>query len=79
MIVYFLSVEQPCDRLQLEEEIQEDLKWSILVKEKLFSGKSDFQSIELVESGPFGKAIALSYYLLLAPITLDIPNMGHYV
>ena len=44
--------------LQLEEEIQEDLKWSILVKEKLYSGKSDFQSVELVESGPFGKVLA---------------------
>ena len=43
---------------QLEEEIQEDLKWSILVKEKLYSGKSDFQSVELVESGPFGKVLA---------------------
>ena len=43
---------------QLEEEIQEDLKWSILVKEKLYSGKSDFQSVELVESGPFGKVSA---------------------
>ncbi|BDA48541.1 Polyamine aminopropyltransferase [Coccomyxa sp. Obi] len=43
----------------LEEEIQEDLKWSILVKKKLFSGKSDFQSVELVESGPFGKVLLL--------------------
>lgn len=41
--------------MQLDEEIQEDLKWSILVKKKLYSGKSDFQSVELVESGPFGK------------------------
>ena len=54
--------------LQLEEEIQEDLKWSILVKEKLYSGKSDFQSVELVESGPFGKVLAFpagsaQYYL----------------
>ena len=40
---------------QLEEEIQADLKWSILVKKKLYSGMSDFQSVELVESGPFGK------------------------
>ena len=40
---------------QLEEEIQEDLKWSILVKKKLFSGKSDFQTVELIESGPFAK------------------------
>lgn len=41
---------------QLEEEIQEDLKWSILVKKKLYSGKSDFQTVELIESGPFAKA-----------------------
>ena len=40
---------------QLEEEIQADLKWSILVKKKLYSGMSDFQSVELVDSGPFGK------------------------
>ena len=59
---------------QLEEEIQEDLKWSILVKEKLYSGKSDFQSVELVESGPFGKVSACSagaarYHL---DVTLDL-------
>ena len=41
--------------LQLEEELQDDLKWSIEVKEILHSGKSDFQSVELVDSGPFGK------------------------
>ena len=40
---------------QLEEELQDDLKWSIEVKEILHSGKSDFQSVELVNSGPFGK------------------------
>jgi len=40
---------------QLEEEIQDDLKWSIRVNAVLHSGKSDFQSVELVDSGPFGK------------------------
>ena len=41
--------------LQLEEEIQEDLKWCVEVKHVLHSGKSEFQTMELVESGPFGK------------------------
>ena len=46
----------PC--LQLEEEIQEDLKWCVEVKHVLHSGKSDFQTMELIESGPFGKVRA---------------------
>lgn len=41
--------------LQLEEEIQADLKWCMTVEKVLHSGKSDFQSVELIESGPFGK------------------------
>ena len=41
--------------LQLEEEIQEDLKWCVEVKHVLHSGKSDFQTMELIQSGPFGK------------------------
>jgi spermidine synthase len=57
--------------VQLEEEIQEDLKWSILVKEKLYSGKSDFQSVELVESGPFGKASSHCPPASLPAIILD--------
>ena len=56
--------------LQLEEEIQEDLKWSILVKEKLYSGKSDFQTVELVDSGPFGKVLAC-----LPGRRIAIPNL----
>lgn len=43
----------------LEEEIQDDLKWSIQVKQVLHSGKSEFQSVELVDSGPFGKVLLL--------------------
>lgn len=50
---------------QLEEEIQEDLKWSILVKKKLFSGKSDFQTVELIESGPFAKVRFITRHCLV--------------
>ena len=46
---------RPAPPQQLEEEIQDDLKWSIRVNAVLHSGKSDFQSVELVDSGPFGK------------------------
>ncbi|CAL5223876.1 g6467 [Coccomyxa viridis] len=55
----YVAHENGTQHVWLEEEIQEDLKWSILVKEKLYSGKSDFQSVELVESGPFGKVLLL--------------------
>lgn len=41
--------------MQLEEELQEDLTWSILIKEILHSGRSKFQKVELADSGPFGK------------------------
>ena len=41
--------------MQLEEEIQDDLKWCMIVKAILHSGQSDFQAVELIESGPFGK------------------------
>lgn len=40
---------------QLEEEIQPDCKWSLRVKNVLHSGKSDFQSVELVETDTYGK------------------------
>ncbi|KAK9815705.1 hypothetical protein WJX72_008341 [[Myrmecia] bisecta] len=46
-------------RTWLEEEIQEDLKWCMTVKKVLHSGNSDFQSMELIESGPFGKVLLL--------------------
>ena len=49
----------PCLFSQLEEELQDDLKWSISVTKVLHSGKSDFQSVELVESGPFGTVLLL--------------------
>ena len=44
--------------VQLEEEIQSDLKWCVEVKEVLHSGASSFQTMELVSSGPYGKVSA---------------------
>ena len=49
-----------CHLMQLEEELQSDLIWSILIKKVLHSGRSKFQSMELAESGPFGKASILN-------------------
>ncbi|GAQ87780.1 spermine synthase [Klebsormidium nitens] len=46
-------------RLWLEEELQDDLKWSVQVKSILYQGASKFQDIELIESGPFGKLLML--------------------
>lgn len=43
----------------LEEEIQPDCKWSLRVKNVLHSGKSDFQSVELVETDTYGKVLLL--------------------
>lgn len=40
---------------QLEEELETGLKLSVKVNEVLQSGKSDYQTVELVESEPFGK------------------------
>lgn len=42
-------------RVQLEEELQDDLKWSIGIKAILHSGQSAFQAMELLDSSPFGK------------------------
>lgn len=47
--------------MQLEEEIQEDLKWCVEVKKVLHSGKSEFQTMELIESGPFGKVASFCH------------------
>ena len=44
---------------QLEEELQSDLRWQFLVKSILYTGRSKFQDVELLDSGPFGKACML--------------------
>jgi len=46
-------------RLWLEEEIQDDLKWINSVKSILHAEVSDFQDVELLETGPFGKVLLL--------------------
>jgi spermidine synthase len=43
----------------MEEEIEEDLKWSYQVKAVLHTGKSDFQDVGLLDTGPFGKVLLL--------------------
>lgn len=45
--------------LWFEEEIEEDLRWVFSITSILHTGVSEFQSIELIESGPFGKVLIL--------------------
>ena len=46
-------------RLWLEEEIQDDLRWTYSVKSLLHTEISQFQDVELLETGPFGKVLLL--------------------
>jgi thermospermine synthase len=39
----------------LEEDLADDLKWSMRVNQVLFSGKSQYQEVDLIDVGPFGK------------------------
>jgi thermospermine synthase len=41
--------------LQLEEDLADDLKWSMRVNQVLYSGKSEYQEVDLIDVGPFGK------------------------
>lgn len=45
--------------LWFEEELEPDLRWVFGVSKILDTGVSEFQDIELVESGPFGKVLIL--------------------
>ncbi|BBN18509.1 spermidine synthase [Marchantia polymorpha subsp. ruderalis] len=45
--------------LWFEEELEEDLRWVFGVSKILHTGVSEFQDIQLVESGPFGKVLIL--------------------
>lgn len=47
--------------LQLEEELQDDLKWCMLTEKILHVEKSKFQDVELVVTGPFGKVRRLKW------------------
>ncbi|CAI5952157.1 unnamed protein product [Closterium sp. NIES-64] len=46
-------------RMWFEEEIEENLRWVFGVTNILHTGVSEFQDIELLESGPFGKVLVL--------------------
>eukprot|EP00882_Tetradesmus_deserticola_P031094 GHRQ01035144.1.p1 GENE.GHRQ01035144.1~~GHRQ01035144.1.p1 ORF type:complete len:136 (+),score=19.79 GHRQ01035144.1:481-888(+) len=46
-------------RLWLEEDLADDLKWSMLVNKVLYSGKSKYQEVDLIDVGPFGKTLFL--------------------
>lgn len=46
-------------RLWLEEDLADDLVWKMQVKEVMFSGKSEYQEVDLINTGPFGKVIDL--------------------
>lgn len=43
------------DDVQLEEALGEHLRWSVGVKSVLHTGRSQFQTCEMVDSVPFGK------------------------
>lgn len=49
--------------MQLEEDLADDLKWSMLVKKVLYSGKSEYQEVDLIDVGPFGKVMTNVSYI----------------
>jgi thermospermine synthase len=44
-----------CHSLQLEEDLGDDYKWLYRVNGVLYSGKSEFQDIDLVDTPTWGK------------------------
>lgn len=40
---------------QLEEDLGDDYRWSYRVTKVLYSGKSEFQEVDLVDTPTFGK------------------------
>ncbi|KAG2429255.1 hypothetical protein HXX76_011024 [Chlamydomonas incerta] len=46
-------------RLWLEEDLGDDYRWSYRVSEVLFSGRSEFQEIDLVDTPTWGKVLLL--------------------
>ncbi|KAG2486161.1 hypothetical protein HYH03_015125 [Edaphochlamys debaryana] len=46
-------------RLWLEEDLGDDYRWSYRVSEVLFSGKSEFQEVDLVDTPTWGKVLLL--------------------
>ncbi|KAG1681637.1 hypothetical protein FOA52_014146 [Chlamydomonas sp. UWO 241] len=52
-------------RLWLEEDLGDDYRWSYRVTKVLFSGKSEFQEVDLVDTPTFGKESVVVGVLLL--------------
>lgn len=44
--------------MQLEEDLGDDYRWSYRVSKVLFSGKSEFQEVDLVDTPTWGKVRA---------------------
>lgn len=74
-------------RLWLEEDLGDDYRWSYRVNSVLFSGKSEYQAIDLVDTPTFGKVLLLDgkmqssesdeevyHELLVHPTLLQHPN-----
>lgn len=72
--------------MQLEEDLGDDLKWSMRVNEVLYSGKSEYQEVDLIDVGPFGKVNTLAcvfVFPVYSPACLfsfskDMPAGGTY-
>ena len=63
--------------MQLEEELQTHLRWSMGVKSILYAGKSKFQAYELVDSYTFGKVWhSCSDYMSETQVSLSLAGTG---
>eukprot|EP00201_Polytomella_parva_P001359 CAMPEP_0175084484 /NCGR_PEP_ID=MMETSP0052_2-20121109/28086_1 /TAXON_ID=51329 ORGANISM="Polytomella parva, Strain SAG 63-3" /NCGR_SAMPLE_ID=MMETSP0052_2 /ASSEMBLY_ACC=CAM_ASM_000194 /LENGTH=315 /DNA_ID=CAMNT_0016356295 /DNA_START=14 /DNA_END=961 /DNA_ORIENTATION=- len=82
-----MASELQAKRLWLEEDLGDDYRWSYRVSEVLFSGKSEFQDVDLVDTPTFGKVLLLDgkmqstesdeqvyHELLVHPPLLQHPN-----
>ncbi|GFR43194.1 hypothetical protein Agub_g4186 [Astrephomene gubernaculifera] len=74
-------------RLWLEEDLGDDYRWSYRVSEVLFSGRSEYQEVDLVDTPTWGKVLLLDgkmqsteadeevyHELLVHPTLLHHPN-----
>ena len=57
--IYSVSMGDDQRRLWCEEDIEEGLRWSYAVKEVLHTGQSEFQTVELFDTLPWGKTLLL--------------------
>jgi thermospermine synthase len=82
-----MSTDGGSRRLWLEEEFSDDIRISMIIKQVLYTGKSEFQEVELLDSAPYGKVLLLDgklqsseldeyiyHELLVHPAMLHHPN-----